>query len=132
MQKGQTNNPRGRPKIKDALTVALRRELSRTVEVDGKRINGKRILAQRVTELLQTGKATLANGLILQLAPKDWLDLVKWVYQYLEPPVTKNELSGADGAPLEHRIEVIGVDYRTAITNLAPRPMGDSDPSGED
>ena len=28
-------------------------------------------------------------------------------------------------------IEITGVDYRTAITNLAPRPMGDSEPSSE-
>jgi hypothetical protein len=28
-------------------------------------------------------------------------------------------------------IEVKGIDYRTAIANLAPGSMGDSDPSGE-
>lgn len=124
MQKGQTNNPRGRPKIKDALTVALRRELSHTVTVDGKRVNGKRLLAKNITELLQTGKTTLISGDALQLAPKDWLDLVKWVYQYLEPPTTKNEVTGADGSPMRLAIEYVNNKYPTAI--LSPEPGDDS------
>lgn len=41
---------------------------------------------------------------------------------------TKGELTGKDGGP----IEVRGFDYAASITALAPRSMGDSEPSGAD
>lgn len=39
----------------------------------------------------------------------------------------RQEISGPDGGPIAVKV----IDYRTAITPLAPGPMGDSDPSGE-
>lgn len=35
------------------------------------------------------------------------------------------------GEKIKTTITIKGVDYRTSITNLAPGPMGDSEPSGE-
>jgi hypothetical protein len=45
----------------------------------------------------------------------------------------KVEMTGKDGGPIENKniIEVTAIDYRDAITPLAPRPVADSDPSGE-
>lgn len=40
----------------------------------------------------------------------------------------KQEISGPDGGA----IEIKATDYRAAIANLAPRPMGDSDTPGKD
>lgn len=57
----------------------------------------------------------------------------KFIFDYLYgPPVQRNEHTGAEGGPISHSVEVIAIDYRTAVAPLAPRPMGDSTASGED
>lgn len=79
-------------------------------------------------QVLTTGEAIFPNGKTLDVAPKDWIDLAKWIYGHIDgPPKQDIELSGPDRGP----IEVRAIDYRAAIANLAPGSVGDSDESGE-
>ena len=98
---GQTGNPNGRPKKDRALTALIETSLSHTIEIDGERVSGKRLLARLVTEAATTGEATLPNGKVLRLAPKDWLDFVKWIYAHIDGPApAKHEITGEDGGAL--------------------------------
>lgn len=76
---------------------------------------------------------------------KDWREIIdaavkqakrgdtaarKFLADYLMgTPVQRTELSGKDGGVIEFGVRA--VDYRLAITALAPRPMDDSESSGE-
>jgi hypothetical protein len=96
-----SNNPKGRPANERSLTVALREQLNQEIEVDGKKITGKQAMAVAMYNAVVTGRLKFPKDTGESvLAVRDWLDLAKWVYQYLEPPITKAEVTGADGEPL--------------------------------
>jgi len=60
------------------------------VPVDGGRVAGRRLLARLVVEGITTGKVTFpGEDKSSVLGVKDWIEFVKWAYQYLEPPTTK-------------------------------------------
>lgn len=99
--KGRVNNPNGRPPKSRALTDLLVKALSKTVEVNGKRVNGKRVVAGLVAQVLTTGRLKFPGDTEESvIGVKEWIEFVKWAYQYLEPPVNRQEFSGQDGAPI--------------------------------
>ena len=85
-QAGQSGNPNGRPKKDRALTAMLERAGSATVVIDGQHISGKRLAARMVWEGVTTGEITFPNGTKMRLAPQDWKDFVKWIYQHIDGP----------------------------------------------
>lgn len=127
--KGQSGNTAGRPPkeraIAEALTKAFRK--SRT-DSSGKKRNGTAIIAESVVSALITGKLILDDK-ETRLEPKEWIDLFKFASNHVDGPVkSQMELTGIDDGP----IEVKAIDYRIAVTALAPRPMDDSTAPGED
>ena len=98
---GQSGNPAGRPPKHKALTDILNKALSRTVPTNTGRVAGKRVLARLVAEGLTTGKITFpGDEKPSVIGIKDWMELAKWAYQYLEPPTTRTEHTGADGGAI--------------------------------
>ena len=121
---GQSGNPAGRPPKSKALTELLEKALSKTVETQDGKIAGKRILASLVAEGLTTGRVTFpGEEKPSTIGVKDWIEFVKWAYQYLEPPITKNEISGADGGKLIIALEYINKNY-DSDPGLSPEPEG--------
>ncbi len=101
-QPGQSGNPRGRPPKHRALTTLLEKALARTVEYEGKRISGRRLLARMVAEILTKGKAHYPDGTILTVSPNDWLDIMRWAYGHIDgPPKQALEVTGENGGALE-------------------------------
>jgi hypothetical protein len=49
-------------------------------------VAGKRVLAALLWEAATTGKATMPEGTELQLAPNDWLAIVKMLYSQIDGP----------------------------------------------
>lgn len=96
--RGRTNNPNGRPPSGRALTEILKRTLGHRVELDGKKISGKRVLARMVVNLLLTGDATFPGGKKLEISGRDWVELTKWLYGHIDG--SKQEITGADNSPL--------------------------------
>jgi hypothetical protein len=96
--KGKSGNPNGRPKKDRALTAILEREGGKTLEIDGKSISGRRLMARQVWEGITTGSVSFPGGKKLQLSPQDWKDFVKWAYSHIDgPPRTEVDLtSGGD------------------------------------
>ena len=97
---GQSGNPKGRPKKDRALTAILERAGSRTVEIDGKNISGRQLMARQVWEGITTGAVSFPGGKTLQLSPQDWKDFVKWAYSHIDGPPQSD-------APLDNIKEVI-------------------------
>jgi len=94
-QPGQSGNPGGRPPKSRALSDLLQTALSKTIETPEGKVAGKRILASLVVQAITTGKVKFpGEEQSSTLGVKDWMEFVKWAYQYLEPPTQKNELSG--------------------------------------
>lgn len=116
-KKGVTNNPKGRPKKAHALTDSLMREFSRMVVMpDGSRVNGKIFLAQLVKTAVLTGRVRFPyDEKETVLAMKDWIDFVRWTYQYLEPPITAHEITGSESGPVV--IRIIDDDERDTDTS---------------
>lgn len=85
------------------------------------------------------------NITLSAVSPEDWKEIVqkavwqakkgdatarKFLADYLiGPPTQKTDLT-SNGESI-NAIGITGVDYRSAITNLAPRSMGDSESSSE-
>jgi len=103
-KKGVSGNPAGRPPKTRALTTILEAAGSKTLDVDGKRISGKRLLGRMLWDIATTGRTAMPDGSTLLLAPEDWVGLVKWIYQHIDgPPKAEMEITGADGAPIALR-----------------------------
>jgi hypothetical protein len=95
-QKGQSGNPAGRKPKGRTLTDILEKAGSRTVEVDGVKISGRRLVARQVWEGITTGEVSFSDGKKIVLAPQDWKDLVKWAYGHIDGP-PKAELDITSG-----------------------------------
>lgn len=104
-QPGQSGNPKGRPPKARALTEILERAGSATVEVEGKRISGKRLVARLVWEALTTGVLSLpiepgAPPVRRVIGSDEWITLAKWVFAQIDgPPVAQMDLTSA-GQPM--------------------------------
>ena len=99
---GRTNNPNGRPPKSKSLTTVLDKALGRTLEVDGRKVSGKRVLANLVAEALTTGRFKFpGDETVSVISVKDWIEFAKWAYQYLEPPAQRVETSGPGGGAIE-------------------------------
>ena len=83
------------------MTTLLERALSRSLEFEGKRVSGKRVLARMVAEVLTKGTATFPDGKVLEVAAKDWLEFAKWAYGHIDgSPKQTLEHVGAGGGPI--------------------------------
>ena len=88
-QPGESGNPNGRPPKQRALTEILERTGSQTLEVNGKRLSGKRLAASLIWQGVTRGEVLFPQGsdgkqARLELGARDWLDLVKFIYAQID------------------------------------------------
>lgn len=104
--KGKSNNPKGRPPKSRALTEVLEKAGSKTVEVDGKKVSGKRLVASMAWELVATGRVRLSDGRELVADLKDWFEVVKWIYAQVDgPPKGEVDLTSG-GKPVTFTLRI--------------------------
>ncbi len=104
---GESGNPNGRPPKHRALTEILSKAGSRTVEYEGRRISGKRLVARLLWLLATTGKAAMPEGAVLMVSPSEWLDVVKFLYTQIDgPPKQEMDLTSG-GQPIPIREIVV-------------------------
>lgn len=106
---GQSGNPKGRPPKSRALTQILEKAGSKTVEVNGKRISGKRLLAQMMWQAVTLGEVELPGGEKLTLGVNDWLVAAKWIYAHIDGP-PKGEIDVTSLGEQINLIQVVGAD----------------------
>jgi hypothetical protein len=93
-KKGESGNPSGRPPKSRALSDLLDKTLNKPVVTPDGRVSGKRVLARHVVEVITTGKITFPGDESASVVGiKDWMEFVKWAYQYLEPPTNNIDLN---------------------------------------
>lgn len=84
-KKGESGNPSGRPHKNKAMTDILETALSKTVDYNDAKVNGKRVLASLVTEAVTTGKITFPGDESPSvIGVKDWTEFVKWIYERID------------------------------------------------
>lgn len=112
-------NRKGRPKSFDALR-ALALQIAHEAKLkDGEPITIEGHVVTVVEDILRSW-ATSRNPLLQK-------SFIEVAFGKVPDEV---KLGNSDNKPLA--LEIRGVDYRAAITNLAPRSMGDSPAPGED
>jgi len=109
---GKTNNPNGRPPKSRALTYLLDRALSKKLSAeDGSLKSGKFVISSLIADAVVTGRIKFPGDTEASvISIKDWIEFVKWVYQYLEPPVTRQELTGKDGGDVVIKVRLTDED----------------------
>ena len=103
-KKGQSGNPSGKPPKSRALTEILEKGGSKTVEVDGKKISGKRLIASFLWQLATTGEVTFDGRTLKVDSINEWAAVVKWIYSHIDGP-PKSELditTGGDKLTIEY------------------------------
>jgi hypothetical protein len=110
-KKGKSGNPNGRPPKNRALTEILEKAGSQSVEVDGKKVASKRIVAALLWQVATTGMATFPDGSILSVSPQDWLAVVKFIYAQIDGP-PKAEMDVTSNG---ETIPVSFIDYRVGL-----------------
>jgi hypothetical protein len=79
------------------LETALARKRPTT---DGALLPRKQILAELMAEFVTTGRATMPDGRVLDAAPKDWIETVKWIYAHIDGPA-KQEIEQSGGLTIK-------------------------------
>lgn len=79
------------------MTAILETALAKTTtNATGANVSRKRLLADLMVEFVTTGVVTMPDGTMLQAAPRDWIETVKWVYTHIDGPAKQEiEQSGA-------------------------------------
>lgn len=97
---GRTNNPNGRPPKNRSLSLILEASLGKTMEVEGKKVSGKRVLAELVTKAVTTGRVRFPDDTEESvISVKDWIGLAEWVYERIDGK-PKQPLTGEGDEPL--------------------------------
>ncbi len=110
--KGQSGNPRGRPPKGRALTEILKKAGSKTLEVHGKRLSRKRLVADLLWQAAAAGRVVFPDGRTLEVSFADWFDVVKFIYSHVDgPPKVSMELTGEDGGPIPVSVIEVVKDY---------------------
>lgn len=83
-KKGQSGNPSGRPPRSRALTEILRQQLNKGIEIDGRKVPAKKLMAQYAVEGLTKGEISFSSGERMVLGVNDYLELLKWTYRHVD------------------------------------------------
>ena len=83
------------------MTTILETALAkRTQNAAGLTIARKQLLAELMSEFVTTGRATMPDGRVLDAAPKDWIETVKWVYTHIDGGA-KQEIEQSGGLTIK-------------------------------
>jgi hypothetical protein len=107
-KKGQSGNPKGRPRSERALANVLRETGEHDSFGD---LPNKSLMARLVWQAIATGEVPLVGGKTYTLSVKEWLDLVKWLNFHVDgsfhaqgSSTNTGEVPEPDSAPEERRI----------------------------
>jgi hypothetical protein len=84
-------------------------------------------VAEYLWQLVIDRRVVFPDGTIVTPEPDAWLDIVWRVLTQVDGlPVQSMDVTSAGEKLASNVLEIKPIDYRTAITNLAPRSVGDS------
>ena len=85
-QAGQSGNRRGRPPASRAISEMLRLKGEETVVVGGQVLSAQEALADAIWRFVLKGDVMLGKKHLKADSVGDWVQAVKWLYTYVDPP----------------------------------------------
>jgi len=85
-QAGQSGNRRGRPPASRAISEMLRLKGEETVVVGGQALSAQEALAEAIWRFVLKGDVMLGKKHLKAESVGDWVQAVKWLYTYVDPP----------------------------------------------
>jgi len=129
MPAGVTNNPKGRPPKNRALTEILEKAGAASLEINGSKVSGKRLLAALLWEAATTGKVTFAEDRVFFCDIDQWAGIAKFIYTHVDGQPKQNvELTGSNGGPIQTQV----FDHGNVTAAIAARSSDYSVSPGED
>ena len=122
-QAGQSGNPKGRAPSSRAISEILRLKGEEMVVVGGQALSAQEALAEAIWRFVLKGDVRLGKKHLQAESVVDWVQAVKWLYTYVDPPKTK-----MTEAEPEVVVRVVRVNAEKIPHPLAPSP---SDGEGE-
>jgi hypothetical protein len=88
-QAGQSGNPKGRAPASRAISEMLRLKGEETVIVGGQALSQQEALAEAIWRFVLKGDVMLGKKHLKADSVGDWVQAVKWLYTYVDPPRAK-------------------------------------------
>lgn len=82
---GQSGNPHGRPVGGQPLTELLRLRGEKLVMVGNEEMTAREAVAEAIWQFINTGQVKLDKKVLKASSISEWADVVRWLYNYLEP-----------------------------------------------
>jgi len=96
-KKGESGNPNGRPKKGFGLTDILSRAGAKSVQIAGRGMSRKRLVAQLVWQATTEGYVEFPDGRREEIDINTWLAFVKWLYDRVDgPPKQAMDVTSGD------------------------------------
>jgi hypothetical protein len=103
--KGVSGNPKGRPPKNRALTDILEKAGASSLDINGNKVSGKRLLASLLWEAATTGKITFEPDVVLVCDIDQWMGIAKFIYTQVDgAPKQSVELGGPGGSEVVIRV----------------------------
>lgn len=83
---GQSGNPKGRAPASRAISEILRTKGEETVVVGGQALTAQEALAEAIWRFVLKGDVRLGSKHLKAESVGDWVQAVKWLYTYVDPP----------------------------------------------
>lgn len=127
--KGQIANPKGRPPLGRSMADSIRAELQRKVKVGNRYTTKQAVLSGMIVDAMVTSACVTLSGKVIQLNPKLWLELVKFVGVHTDGPMPSQLDITSAGQPLKAYIGYSPDDWDDVIDAeiIEPKQL----PSGE-
>ena len=88
-KRGQSGNRRGRPPASRAISAMLRLKGEEMVVVGGQALPAQEALADAIWQFVLKGDVRLGEKHLQAESVGDWVQAVKWLYTYVDPPQAK-------------------------------------------
>lgn len=140
-KKGQSGNPNGRPPKSRTLSDILEKSGGAALEIDGKKVVGRRLLATQLWQAATTATVTFPamsghEEKTVKLGTEDWIAIVKFLYAQIDgPPKQVLEHQGRNGGPIRSQTVNITLDEwraRQQQANSRAEPLLDDLADGAD
>ncbi|MBA3872944.1 MAG: hypothetical protein H0X30_27750 [Anaerolineae bacterium] len=95
---GQSGNPKGKTPGSRAISEILRLKGEEQVVVGGQALSAQEALAEAIWRFVLKGDVMLGKKHLQAESVVDWVQAVKWLYTYVDPP---------QGKTMEHEPEVV-------------------------
>jgi hypothetical protein len=126
---GQSGNPKGKAPGSRAISEMLRLKGEETVVVGGQALSQQEALAEAIWRFVLKGDVMLGKKHLKAESVGDWVQAVKWLYTYVDPPRTTTAEAEPEVVVRVVRVNTNAIHHRdtedteSEILTPSPSPM---------